>query len=437
MSDVALRTVGLGKMYRIGAERERYRTLRDTIVQTAKRPVERLRHPGAATYVSEDLWALRGVDLEVKHGEALGVIGRNGAGKTTLLKVLSHITEPSVGRVDIRGRVASLLEVGTGFHPELTGRENIQLNGAILGMTRAEIKSRFDEIVEFSEIGRFLDTPVKRYSSGMYVRLAFAVAAHLNPEILIVDEVLSVGDAAFQRKCLGKMGELGDGGRTVLFVSHNMVAVQNLCSRAVCLEGGRLIDDGPPHEVVPRYLNEAFSSAGTRVWADRDSAPGNELARIRSVCVRNCDGDGRREFTLSDPVIIEVELWNLAEASVLGVSLHLFDDHGTLVLNSLSDTEPKWGGRPLPVGLVRHTCTVPGNLLNDGVYSVTVLVYRNDSEHLFWLRDTVAFEVRDTGDGRGAGSWRWPGVIRPPLVWTTAVTSDGVDNQPVPTASGA
>ena len=208
VSEVVLRTVGLGKRYQIGGEREAYRTLRDSIVRAAKRPIERIRHPGAATHVSEDLWALRDVDLEVHRGEALGIIGRNGAGKSTLLKVLSHITEPTEGRVEIKGRVASLLEVGTGFHSELTGRENILLNGAILGMTRAEIKSKFDEIVEFSEIGRFLDTPVKRYSSGMFVRLAFAVAAHLEPEILIVDEVLAVGDAAFQKKCLGKMEDV-------------------------------------------------------------------------------------------------------------------------------------------------------------------------------------------------------------------------------------
>src|SRR5665647_1777430 len=226
MSEIALRTVGLGKMYTIGGERAMYRTLRDTLVQAAKRPLERVRHPGAATHTSEELWALKDVDLEVRHGEVLGVIGRNGCGKSTLLKVLSHITEPTEGRVEIRGRVASLLEVGTGFHAELTGRENIQLNGAILGMTRAEVKSRFDDIVEFSGIGRFLDTSVKRYSSGMYVRLAFAVAAHLDPEILIIDEVLAVGDADFQKKCLGKMKDVAGHGRTVVFVSHNLTAIR-------------------------------------------------------------------------------------------------------------------------------------------------------------------------------------------------------------------
>ena len=241
MSDIAVRTIGLGKMYRIGGERQKFRTLRDTLVQTAKRPIERIRHPGAATHVSHILWALKDVDLEVRHGEAIGIIGRNGAGKSTLLKVLSRITEPTEGRVEISGRVGSLLEVGTGFHPELTGRENIQLNGAILGMSRAEIKRKFDEIVEFAEISRFLDTPVKRYSSGMYVRLAFAVAAYLDPEILIVDEVLSVGDAAFQKKCLGKMEDVAGGGRTVLFVSHNMSAVRALCSHCVRLSAGRLV----------------------------------------------------------------------------------------------------------------------------------------------------------------------------------------------------
>src|SRR5450759_575758 len=245
MSDIALRTVGLGKMYRIGGEREKYRTLRDTLVQAAKRPIERIRHPGAATHASEDLWALKDVDLEVRHGEALGVIGRNGAGKSTLLKVLSRITEPTEGRVEMRGRVASLLEVGTGFHPELTGRENIQLNGAILGMSRAEIRRKFDEIVAFAEVERFLDTPVKRYSSGMYVRLAFAVAAHLDPEILILDEVLAVGDAQFQKKCLGKMDEVSrNEGRTVLFVSHNLSAVKALCTSSIILHKGKKILQG-------------------------------------------------------------------------------------------------------------------------------------------------------------------------------------------------
>ena len=292
MSDIAVRTVGLGKRYHIGAEREQYRTLRDTLAKAARRPIERIRHPGAATHASEDLWALRGVDLEVKQGEVLGIIGRNGAGKSTLLKVLSHITEPTEGRVEIHGKVASLLEVGTGFSPELTGRENIQLNGAILGMTRAEIKSKFDAIVEFSEIGRFLETPVKRYSSGMYVRLAFSVAAHLEPEILIVDEVLAVGDMEFQRKCLGKMSQVAGEGRTVLFVSHNMAAVQRLCSTGVLLEGGKTAYCGTAVDTVRRYVESSSHDLETRelAWLAPDRpAPFGDVVRVHGYQITDAE----------------------------------------------------------------------------------------------------------------------------------------------------
>jgi len=285
MSDIVLRTVGLGKMYHIGGERQAYRTLRDTIAQAAKRPIERIRHPGAATHTSDVLWALRDIDLEVKHGEVLGIVGRNGSGKSTLLKVLSHITEPTEGRAEVRGRVACLLEVGTGFHPELTGRENIYLNGAILGMTRVEIKRRFDEIVEFSEISRFLDTPVKRYSSGMYVRLAFAVAAHLEPEILAIDEVLAVGDTQFQKKCLGKMGAEAASGKTVLLVSHNMAAIENLCSRALLLEHGKSIASGPTRDVLDDYLALVATTGGEDL-ALRDDRQGNGKLRFTTLAFR-------------------------------------------------------------------------------------------------------------------------------------------------------
>jgi lipopolysaccharide transport system ATP-binding protein len=271
-------------MYRIGAERERYRTLRDTIMQAAMRPIERIRHPGAATHASEVLWALREVDLEVNRGEAVGIIGHNGAGKSTLLKVLSHITEPTEGRVEIRGRVASLLEVGTGFSAELTGRENIYLNGSILGMTRAEIKRRFDDIVDFSEIGRFLDTPVKRYSSGMYVRLAFAVAAHLDPDVLVVDEVLAVGDMSFQKKCLGRMEEVATTGRTVLFVSHNMTAIRALCTRCARLSGGRLVEVGTAADVVDNYIASGGTSGsvfGLRDGPARRAHEGIEIVEAQ------------------------------------------------------------------------------------------------------------------------------------------------------------
>jgi lipopolysaccharide transport system ATP-binding protein len=277
MSDVVLRTVGLGKMYHIGGERQAYRTLRDTIAQAAKRPLERIRHPGAATHTSEDLWALRNIDLEIRPGEMVGVIGRNGSGKSTLLKVLSRITEPTEGRAEIKGRVASLLEVGTGFHNELTGRENIQLNGAILGMKRAEIKSKFDDIVEFSGIGKFLDTPVKRYSSGMYVRLAFSVAAHLEPDILIVDEVLSVGDAEFRKKSLGKMDSVAREGRTVLFVSHNMPSIRELCNTAVLLDHGSVTNRGDVSQVINDYLSTKESLHNIPIRDRRDRGGSGRL----------------------------------------------------------------------------------------------------------------------------------------------------------------
>jgi lipopolysaccharide transport system ATP-binding protein len=277
-ADVVIRAEGLGKKYVIGhaAERERYVALRDVLVRGAHNLWHKAAgmargHGIGSGETVEEFWAVKDVSFEVKRGEVLGIIGRNGAGKSTLLKILSRITEPSQGQVMINGRVASLLEVGTGFHPELTGRENIYLNGAILGMTRAEIRRKFDEIVAFAEVEKFLDTPVKRYSSGMYVRLAFAVAAHLEPEVLVIDEVLAVGDAEFQEKCLGKMSNVARGGRTVLFVSHNMAAVQHLCERAILLRNGRIACDDAPQKAISHYLSDAVS--GSRVdlqaWTDR------------------------------------------------------------------------------------------------------------------------------------------------------------------------
>src|SRR5207302_5047094 len=266
MSDAIITVENLGKKYSLRHQRnERYTALRDVIAEKALGFFKNLKSGNGVSVSKEDFWALKDVSFEVQRGEVVGIIGRNGAGKSTLLKILSRITEPTTGRVRIKGRVASLLEVGTGFHPELTGRENIFLNGAILGMTKAEIKSKFDEIVAFAETEKFLDTPVKRYSSGMYVRLAFAVAAHLEPEILVVDEVLAVGDAEFQKKCLGKMEQVSRCGRTVLFVSHNMASVAHLCSRAIWLSRGLFGTSGPSRQVIERYLAEdaAPSQAGS------------------------------------------------------------------------------------------------------------------------------------------------------------------------------
>jgi len=293
MSDLAIRAEGLGKRYRIGARQARYRTLRETLVDAAKAPGRALRGSRGtelSTPASTTIWALRGVSFQAKQGEVIGIIGRNGAGKSTLLKILSRITKPTEGRADIAGRVGSLLEVGTGFHPELTGRENIYLNGAILGMRRRELDRKFDEIVAFAEIEKFLDTPVKHYSSGMFVRLAFAVAAHLDPEILVVDEVLSVGDAAFQRKSLGKMGEVAESGRTVLFVSHNLAAVQNLCQRGIVLDQGGVRFDGSQTDALVHYHRSLEEVRGAISLSARTDRIGSGVIRLVGVELRDSAG---------------------------------------------------------------------------------------------------------------------------------------------------
>ncbi len=284
--------MNVGKQYRIGAAQRSYVTLRETLTALASAPFRRSGREDSSS--QEMFWALRGVNFEVNPGEVIGIIGRNGAGKSTLLKLLSRITEPTTGRIELYGRIGSLLEVGTGFHPELTGRENIFLNGSIMGMRREEIERKFEEIVAFAEVSRFLDTAVKHYSSGMYVRLAFAVAAHLEPEILIVDEVLAVGDASFQRKCLDKMQEVSQHGRTVLFVSHNMPAITRLCERTILLDEGQVMSDGPSHQVVNAYLKSGLGTTAVREWLDKTKAPGNDIARLLADSQGGWDRDGVR-----------------------------------------------------------------------------------------------------------------------------------------------
>src|SRR6202034_1524159 len=347
MSNWIIETEGLGKKYslrHLGASRG-YVTLREAVVYGFKRLLQPTKLPKSA---SEDFWALRDLSFSVKESETVAIIGRNGAGKSTLLKILSRITEPTEGRVRLRGRVASLLEVGTGFHPELTGRENIFLNGSILGMSKAEIKRKFDEIVAFSEVEKFLDTPVKRYSSGMYVRLAFAVAAHLEPEILIVDEVLAVGDAEFQRKCLGKMRDVSRAGRTVLFVSHNLAAVRTLCSRALLLQNGRIVADSGAATVVSAYMADV--STGVRLWSAPDGEPEfqNESAVIRTVTVRGTEGQLLDELTTSTAFTIDIDFRTKHDGAFVGLTVIIYDAEHNCVLSSLSNLEPDWYGRPMP-----------------------------------------------------------------------------------------
>jgi lipopolysaccharide transport system ATP-binding protein len=421
MGDVAIRAEGLSKRYRLGQQRGSNVLLSEMLGNAFRRPFRRR----AASPTQADFWALQDVSFEVPAGSAVGVIGRNGAGKSTLLKVLSRITEPTTGTATLHGRVASLLEVGTGFHPELSGEENIYLSGAVLGMRRDEIRRKFDEIVEFSGIeSQFLDTPVKRYSSGMQVRLGFAVAAHLEPEILLIDEVLAVGDAKFQAKCLGKIEEIGETGRTVLFVSHNMPAILRLCSRAIVLEHGRVVTDGPTHEAVRMYLESDLGRSSERRWTDQGLAPGDEVANLKSVRVLPVGGGSAEEVEIRQPIDIEVEYWRGKIGSLRpSVNLAFYNDEGVCLFISND-----WQGRAVhdadgKPGIVRSTCRIPGNFLAEGRVIVTVAVSTFNPATAHALeRDAVAFQVvdRSQGDGvRGDSTNEWPGVVRPMLDWHT------------------
>jgi lipopolysaccharide transport system ATP-binding protein len=414
----------LGKKYLLRHQTERYTSLRDVIAKKAMDFGRRFRGGPRANFVPtiEEFWALRGVSFEVNQGDRVGIIGRNGAGKSTLLKILSRVTEPSTGKIKLRGRVASLLEVGTGFHPELTGRENIYLNGAILGMNRAEIRCKFDEIVAFSEVEKFLDTPVKRYSSGMYVRLAFAVAAHLEPEILLVDEVLAVGDASFQKKCLNKMESVSQQGRTVLFVSHNMPSISRLCERTILLDGGSVTCDGPSDEVLSVYLQSGFGSSAQRQWEDSSTAPGNDVVRLRAVRVRTETGDVTDTVDIRYPIGIEMEFDVLKPGHILVPNFHFTNEEG-VYLFAVNDHDPEWRRRPRPIGKFTSTAWIPGNFLSEGTLVVGAAVSTMDPVIVhFYERDAVAFHVRDSLDGnsaRGDYAGPFPGVVRPLLKWTT------------------
>lgn len=354
----------------------------------------------------EEFWALRDVNFSVNQGDRVGIIGHNGAGKSTLLKILSKITEPTNGRVTIKGRVASLLEVGTGFHPELTGRENIFLNGAILGMKRHEIKAAFDSIVDFAGVDKFLDTPVKRYSSGMYVRLGFAISAHLSPEILIIDEVLAVGDADFQKKCLGKMRDVSESGRTILFVSHNLAAVQSLCNRAFYFEHGRLKLQGDTTHVVNNYLSHVAKTTLEHTWETPEEGPGTDDVRFRSIRVKPAYANGKLYIDVTTPIKVHIEFWNMAERADLNLSLHLYAFTGECIFNVGTTSQS------FDKGLVSATLDIPGNFLNDGSYLISVMVVKDTSTVLYQLAEAVSFEVEDHREGV---TWygKWPGYVRP------------------------
>jgi lipopolysaccharide transport system ATP-binding protein len=410
MGNIAISVEHLGKRYRIGQAEHRPKSFREAARSFLGAPFHYLCTRFREPTPDEILWALKDVSFEVKHGEVLGVIGRNGAGKSTLLKILSRITEPSEGQACVYGRIGSLLEVGTGFHPELTGRENIYLNGTILGMRRLEIGRKFDEIVEFAEIEKFIDTPVKRYSSGMYVRLAFAVAAHLEPEILLVDEVLAVGDVMFQKKCLGKMEDIVEGGRAILFVSHNMTAVQTLCHRAIWLDEGLQAQIGEVDSVIPKYLQTFTSTTLEKIWDKSDSAPGND--KIKVHCIRVFpENKSTNNITVHTPLKIEFEFWNFVPNAYLNVSLELYTLENVCVFNSPSES------KVFSEGLVRGTCHIPIGFLNDETYRVAVMVVKDRSFMLYNFEEAAIFDVHDV-ERHGTWLGKWRGVIRPELEWS-------------------
>jgi len=434
MSDIVIKSEGLGKKYIIGHQVEsvRYVALRDVLMQNIKvfcsKTMDLIRgKPIVQGDTLEDVWALKDLNFEIHRGEVVGIIGRNGAGKSTLLKVLSRITEPSAGRVTIKGRVASLLEVGTGFHPELSGRENIYLNGAILGMSRAEIKRKFDAIVAFSEVEQYLDTPVKRYSSGMYVRLAFAVAAHLEPEILVVDEVLAVGDTEFQKKCLEKMDDVAHEGRTVLFVSHNMNAIQRLCKRCIVLSHGTMVFDGGSGRAIGNYLKSKDLDQQVN-WPQISQAPGNNIIRMRAVRIVKDDGQVCLNFDVRDPLKLEIEFQVYKEAQ-LAISVQFIGGLGSYIMTSMDNyIRGPWGRQtPYSVGSYKSSCYIPGDFLNEGNLRINLWIYSPPlapylSPHVRLL-NVVSIDIYDSHDldgARGAYPYEWgiEPAVRPKLKWS-------------------
>jgi lipopolysaccharide transport system ATP-binding protein len=434
MSTPVISVRNIGKKYKLGATLggRNYKTLRDVLTKAAFGPIRKLsaffrkepstsdKHSSPNNPItqlvnnsitkshnnSNEFWALKDISFDVQQGEVIGIIGANGAGKSTLLKILCGITEPTEGEIHIKGRIASLLEVGTGFHPELSGRENIFMNGAILGMTKFEIQAKFDEIVAFAEVEKFIDTPVKRYSSGMYVRLAFAVASHLEPEILMVDEVLAVGDAEFQKKCLWKMGDVSKGGRTVLFVSHNMIAVNNLCQKAILLDEGRLICHDDVSKVVEKYLSTERDLNGEHVWDSLDNAPGNHQVRLRAVRITS-DGCSNGSPPVEKDIEIQIDYWNL-------------EKNGRIV-------DDPWVQKNYPVGLFRTKCIIPKFLLNSGRHSIDLYINgRMGSDNIILKKNIITFDVQEANEIRKGFQGKWIGAVRPILDWKTTQLEEDI-----------
>ena len=373
---------------------------------------------GETSASQEEMWALKGISFKIDQGEAVSIIGNNGTGKSTLLKILSRITPPTHGKATIYGRLGSLLEVGSGFHPELTGRENIFLNGSILGMYRREIERKFDEIIDFAQIEKFLDTPVKHYSSGMYMRLAFSVAAHLDTDILIVDEILAVGDVRFQKKCLGKMEDVAKRGRTVLFVSHNMPAVRSLCTRGILLDQGKIINDGPINEVVHNYLSAYLQVSSTKYW-EKEEAPGNQHIKMISIEIKKDSGEPTESINISEECYVEMTYQVVEDGTQVQLALSIIAEEGACVFNSLNNMEKNYYSKPLKRGIYSSRCALPKDFLNDGRYYVTILGGIGNWSDSFNLDRVISFEAIDDGVLRGDYFGPYTGYLRPKLEWST------------------
>lgn len=441
-NNIAINVENISKCYRIGLKEKVYDSIGRAIFDFIKSPLSNYRKyrslykfddighdykPDSNSNSSDIIWALKNVSFEVRQGEVLGIIGGNGAGKSTLLKILSKITEPTYGKAKIIGRVSSLIEVGTGFHQELTGRENVYLNGTVLGMKKKEVDRKFDEIVEFSGVEKFIDTPVKRYSSGMKVRLAFSVAAHLEPEVLIIDEVLAVGDASFQKKCLNKMHDVSRAGRTVLFVSHNMMAVSRLCSRAILIEEGTILADDLTDKVVSAYLGYGFERVAERKWPDTAEAPGGEIVRLRAVRVRSEDGNILNVVNIDEPFVVDIEYKVLKPGYILLPNFQFYNEEGTHIF-STHDIDPEWRLRSRPAGDYLSSVHIPGNLLTAGSVRISSGMQTIEPEiYQFHIQDVVNLEVIESykeNTARGDYKGRIVGVMRPLLKWSTQINTD-------------
>lgn len=432
MKDIAIKVENLSKRYRIGLKEELHETFVGVLTSWVKYPLSNLKRLKELSKFNEDgdsediIWAIKDVSFEVERGEILGIIGRNGAGKSTLLKILSRIVEPTQGSANINGQIASLLEVGTGFHPELTGRENIYLNGTILGMKKKEIDKKFDEIVDFSGVKKFIDTPVKRYSSGMGVRLAFSVAAHLEPEILLIDEVLAVGDAEFQKKAIGKMKDVSKSkDRTVLFVSHNMKAISNLCDSAILLQEGKIVKIDKANDVVKFYLNnndETKSLNGEIILSDIPQK-GNKSARIDRIRLLH-NGEVKDVFDINEDITVQIDFTNYKEGNYLCSYIHVYEESENIIftsanLPSITPNKDPWFNKPFPTGRYRASCFIPGSYLNTGDFKINVNIQYNINQHAAISGPILNLKITDELGSIKEIHQKWVGLVRPKLQWET------------------